>query len=442
MCRTVLRLLVVVLSATASLSGGGAVAAERPPLHIALAGRQAIDSRLTQLTFDTSALAQPAHVRVLLPAGYDSSGATRYPVLYLLHGSRDNASTWTDSGMVEQIVGTSPVIVVMPDGGSGGYYTDWYRHGYGGPPEWETFHIDQLIPWIDSHYRTQADRAGRAIAGNSMGGYGALSYAARHPDLFTAVASFSGIVDTNVPAATSDAQGDITNDGGDPDAAFGSRSADEIRWRAHNPWDLAANLRGMTVVLRTGDGKAGGPLADHTADAEEVIIHSANVSLQRRLQALHIPHVWDDYGPGQHRWPYWQRDLRETLPLFMKAFGHAPSSAASITFRAAEPTFTVGGWRVARRGSAYAFSTLAGARTSGFSLSGSGAVVVTTPPRYVAGRRYAVVVSGNGRTTRTTVVAGTARRLRISLTLARAAGKVSAAADAGPAVAVGIRPAA
>src|SRR5438128_1855963 len=65
------------------------------------------------------------------------------------------------------------------------------------PAAWETYHMRELIPWIDSHYPTVADRSGRAIAGLSMGGFGAMTYAAKHPDLFAAAGSFSGAVDTD-----------------------------------------------------------------------------------------------------------------------------------------------------------------------------------------------------------------------------------------------------
>lgn len=88
----------------------------------------------------------------------------------------------------------------MPDGGKGGFYTDWCINGAGGQPKWETYLVDQLLPWIDDHYPTMASRSERAVAGLSMGGFGALSYAARHPDLFASASSFSGAIDTNVPA--------------------------------------------------------------------------------------------------------------------------------------------------------------------------------------------------------------------------------------------------
>jgi pimeloyl-ACP methyl ester carboxylesterase len=87
------------------------------------------------------------------------------------------------------------MIVVMPDGGAMGWYTDWYAGDRPVQPRWETYHVGELVPWIDATYRTIAARRGRAIAGLSMGGFGALSYAARHPGTFAAAASFSGALE-------------------------------------------------------------------------------------------------------------------------------------------------------------------------------------------------------------------------------------------------------
>ena len=77
------------------------------PAHAAnpltLTRTQQLDPRLQELTFTTPALASETHVRVLLPDGYDASGRTRYPVLYLLHGSVDDYRSWTDKGDAEHL---------------------------------------------------------------------------------------------------------------------------------------------------------------------------------------------------------------------------------------------------------------------------------------------------------------------------------------------------
>ena len=132
------------VSAVAALAGTAPAAAADH--GITLLASQRLDSRLLDLTLATPALGKPTHVRVLLPARYREQKPRRYPVLYLLHGSFDDYRSWTDKGAVESITGHRKLIVVMPDGGQGGWYTNWVNRGQGGPPEWETFDIEELIP--------------------------------------------------------------------------------------------------------------------------------------------------------------------------------------------------------------------------------------------------------------------------------------------------------
>src|SRR4051794_11181721 len=235
--------------------------AAAPARAAELVSTQQLSPRLQELTMRTSALKADTHVRILLPAGYDPS--RRYPVLYLLHGGADDYRSWTrpadDKGDAEAATAGLQLIVVMPDAGQGGWYTDWYNNGAGGTPAWESYHVGQLIPWVDAHLPTIADRGQRAIAGLSMGGFGAMSYAARHPDLFSSASSWSGAVDTNTPGAGHVIDAIAGLDGGVPGSLWGVRETEEVRWRGHNPWDLAANLRGMTLSVRSGNGEPGGP---------------------------------------------------------------------------------------------------------------------------------------------------------------------------------------
>ena len=228
-----------------------------------LVSRERLADRFYELTFTTPALKAPTKVRLLLPAGYDAKAARRYPVLLLLHGAVDDYTSWTRNaaGQARDITRFLPVIVVMPDAGQGGWYTDWYNGGAFGPPKWETYHLRQLLPWVESHYRAVGSRRGRAIAGLSMGGFGTMSYAARHPDMFSSAAAFSGAVDANVPPGIAEpiVNGSSAIDGGKPGDVIGTRADNEVRWRGHNPWDLAANLRGVNLTLRTGNGLPGGP---------------------------------------------------------------------------------------------------------------------------------------------------------------------------------------
>jgi S-formylglutathione hydrolase FrmB len=288
-------------SAPPAARGAGAT-----PGRIAVVGRRRLGARLEEWTLRTPSLRTATRVRVLVPAGYRARPRRRYPVLYLLHGANADRRSWTRDGAAEAITARAPLIVVMPDGGRDGWYTDWYTGDRAVRPRWETYHVRELLPWVDATYRTIAARRGRAIAGLSMGGHGALSYAARHPDRFAAAASFSGALEI----------GSVE--------AWGPRSGNEARWRSHLPLTIAGRLRSLKLIaLRTGDGTPtpldpSGTRAGCGACVLERFLRPGNVRLHRRLRELGIRHVWDD-GPGTHAWPYWRRDLRRTLPALLRA---------------------------------------------------------------------------------------------------------------------------
>ena len=254
-------------------------------------------------------------VRILLPASYAGS-RTRYPVLFLLHGAGDTYRGWTEKTDVEAFSEAFPLIIVMPDSGhdaEAGFYSDWVD----GSRQWETFHTRTLLKYVDHHFRTRRGRKHRALAGLSMGGFGAMSYAARHHRLFGAAASFSGAVDTLYPApATPIVFGlHIVAPG-----VWGDPVTNEATWRAHNPTDLAADLAGTALFVATGDGSTGGPAGDvdePLAYAIERIVFDMSQRLVDALDANGVPHVDDFYGGGYHGWPYWERELHWALPQIM-----------------------------------------------------------------------------------------------------------------------------
>jgi S-formylglutathione hydrolase FrmB len=344
-------------------------------------GTKRLGPRLEELRFRTPALVGETHVRVLLPAGYDADSQTRYPVLYLLHGGTGSYADWTTTGDAEELSADYPLIIVMPDASEYGGYVDWWNFGAGGPPMWETYHVRQLLPWIDSHYRTIPERDGRAIAGLSMGGGGTMHYAARHPDLFTAAAAFSGAVDSNTVPVQLLIETSGMQDGHPPGAVVGHRATEEVRWRGHNPWDLAENLRGMFLQLDTGNGMPGGPGGD-TGDPIEAGVHEMMTNLHTRLDELDIPHLWNDYGAGGHAWFYWRRDLTELLPRLMERFANPVDPPSPLTYTSIDPSYEAWGWQVAIDRPALEFSRLVDASADGFQLVGSGAARVTTAPLF------------------------------------------------------------
>jgi diacylglycerol O-acyltransferase/trehalose O-mycolyltransferase len=151
----------------------------------------------------------------------------------------------------------------MPDIGlnksGGGYCTDWP----GGLYNWETFHIAQLLPWIDANLHTVPVRAQRAVAGLSEGGFCSASYGARHPDLFGTVLTFSGAVDIAYDANAVAISTPVVNvtetvlDGVAANSIFGDRLGHEVNWAAHDPTTLAANLAASNLFVFFGSGDPG-----------------------------------------------------------------------------------------------------------------------------------------------------------------------------------------
>ena len=392
---------------------------------------ETLDARQLAVHVSTSALQHPVDIRVLLPDGYDGT-ERRYPVLYLFHGTSGRASDWVSFGRAVETTAGLPLIVVMPDAGfdgdGGGWFADWWNGGAGGPPKWETFHVEQMIPWVDANLRTIATRDGRAVAGLSQGGFGALSYAARHPELFTSVASFSGgcVIDRDPQAiaiSTLIIEYTTTTLSGvaDPDAIFGPRATEELNWQAHDPGTLVTNLRGMQIALWTGDGNPGpldppGPV-DPGASSIETITFGATQLFDGYLNEVGIRHAYHYYGPGTHTFPYWARDLEEYVPTMMRRFRHAPRRPRSIEYRSTDDDFEQWGWEVGLRRADPGFTDLGHARARGFDLTGSGDATVRTPAVYRPGIRVRMTVRGATGTSTKEETVGGSRRLRIMVPL-------------------------
>lgn len=254
-------------------------------------------------------------VRLLTPDGWvQGARGVHWPVLYLLHGCCDNYTSWTRETDVANIPALRHVLVVMPEAGVAGWYTNFWNDGAGGPPEWETFHLHELLQILQRGYGAGPKRV---IAGLSMGGFGALSYAARNPGMFRAAASFSGVVHPLMDASFW-LDGFFGMGGQDPDSVFGDPVAQQDVWKAHDPYYLANKLRHTRLFIASGNGQAGGPF-NTEPDSLEALIFQENVALQDRLNALNVPATYYFYGPGNHNWPYWQRDLHQALPLLLRA---------------------------------------------------------------------------------------------------------------------------
>jgi S-formylglutathione hydrolase FrmB len=264
-----------------------------------------LDARMVDLTIDSPAV-DIQKVRLLLPAGFDPDADAGWPVLYLLHGAMDNYTSWTRETDIADLTADLDLLVVMPEGGDLGLYSDWWNAGDGGQPMWETFHLTELRELLERNWQAGDDRV---IAGLSMGGFGAMSYAGRHPGMFKAAASFSGSVHPMDPGFY-----DI-----DP-AVWGDRNEQVDIWQDHDPVSLAPALEVMPLYVSYGNGEIG-PLdaADAGYDETEAMLAGHNETFVDRLRELDIAVTVDAYGPGTHTWPYWERGLHEALPMLAQA---------------------------------------------------------------------------------------------------------------------------
>ncbi|WP_189296103.1 alpha/beta hydrolase [Streptomyces cinerochromogenes] len=301
------------------------------------------------ITVTTPEVAGEHHIRILLPSDYAQHPDRRYPVLYFLHGASDDPGN--PNVAYPALTAARSMITVIPDGGRRGWYTDWLDQSTAaGAQNWEHFHIDQVIPFIDANLRTDATRKARAVAGLSMGGFGSLHYAQRHPDLFGQVATLSGANELSIRHAVMRAAvvATLTNVGAplcgssnptcsldfgptvSSDAIFGTPypvfGAD---WR----WDEADPVAHMDVLARAGTGVTiyTGNGAGDPAEPE-FWVQSASQHAKERLDALGYPVHFVDYGDGSgwgddcaggHTSGCWAQDLVDFVPRLEAAFASA-----------------------------------------------------------------------------------------------------------------------
>ncbi|HSJ63287.1 MAG TPA: alpha/beta hydrolase-fold protein [Gemmatimonadaceae bacterium] len=271
---------------------------------------------------------------VYLPPSYGRESARRYPVAYYLHGVTGNESNWVRLGRIDAVMdsliaaGTPEMVLVMPDGDDS-WYTTWNSLGnyarcrrepprdepatsYCVPwPHYDDYIARDLVAHVDSNYRTFPDSARRAIAGLSMGGYGAVTLALRYPDVFSAAASHSGVVAPLFAGPTPFAPPPHYHHDMDSVRAANARlwrylrepfGPDTIGWRARDPVTMArrraaAELPIPHIFLDVGT-------EDPWVDANRAFAHE--------LQLLGAPVIYNEWSGG-HSWEYWRAHVPESL---------------------------------------------------------------------------------------------------------------------------------
>ena len=233
---------------------------------------------------------------VIVPDNYKKS-KKKFPVVYLLHGYSGNYGTWVKSFKeVSQQVDRYGFIAIGVDGN----YSSWYFNSPIDPTfKYETYIIDELVPFIDKKYKTIASREGRAISGLSMGGHGALYLSLKHQDVFGAAGSMSGGVDIR---------------------PFSEKWNIKKRLGAIN--DFPDNWEKNTVVNLIELNQNNNLKLIIDCGVDDFFI-DVNRELHQKMLALKIDHDYIE-RPGKHNIDYWENSLKFQLLFFYNFFHSSP----------------------------------------------------------------------------------------------------------------------
>ncbi len=258
-----------------------------------------------EIRVESEAMGGPMPALALLPPSYARQPAARYPVLYLLHCAGGDYLMWAQGTDLVRELASRELIVVCPEGTPLGWYLDSPVRP---KSALETFLIRELIPQVDREFRTRPGRSGRALAGFSMGGHGAITLVAKRPDLFASASSFGGILDlVRWPGHWG------------LDAVLGPLADNRDRWIAHSAMGLSGRFSkeaaGVKVFLDCG--------LDDFALPE-------NRDFHRRLDGLGVPHAYLE-RPGRHAVDYCSQHLAEHLDFHLAAMtGAVPAPPAAL----------------------------------------------------------------------------------------------------------------
>lgn len=255
-------------------------------------------------------LGKEVKYNIYLPADYDKTNRN-YPVLYLLHGYSDDETGWTQFGQAQEIADKTinsgdapPMIIVMPDA-----EVTWYMNTYDNKRRYEEFFTDEFIPHIDASYRTRAKKEFRAVAGLSMGGFGTLLYATKHPELFASASALSAAVRTDEEMIAM------------PDE----------RWESRYATIYGPNLKGkapltdfyyknsILKIIETANPEKLKTVRYYIDCGDDDALVKGNMVLHASLMDKGIPHEFR-VRDGAHTWTYWRTALPEVSKFTGQSF--------------------------------------------------------------------------------------------------------------------------
>jgi putative tributyrin esterase len=249
-------------------------------------------------TFHSASLNRDMHYRIFLPQNY-AQPDRRFPVLYLLHGIYGKFTDWDTQSHLRHYAQNLDLIIVMPDAGD-----SWYVNSATAPQNrYEDYIVKDLIQEVDGNYRTLAVRESRAIAGVSMGGYGALNFALKHPELFVFAGSISGAI--NAPTDLGPRQPDF------------QANLLQVFGPAGSP---ARTENDIFILLKHADVPRLPYI--YLACGESDPFLPLNEQFAAQLLDEHARYEFHQ-APGAHEWKFWDKTAKDLMPVIMRRLAAA-----------------------------------------------------------------------------------------------------------------------
>ena len=253
-------------------------------------------AKVDTITVFSNSMQKQIKCVVIKPSQYKKKNV-RFSTVYLLHGYGGWYSNWIIRvPELKNYADEFNLLIVCPDGSTASWYFD---SPVNSSMRYETYISKEVPHYIDSAYRTIADKGHRALTGLSMGGHGALFIAWKHPEVFVAAGSMSGGVD-------------LTE----------SKNKFEIVKVLGDTLHFADNWKNYSV-LNLVETKLSDSLTLIIDDGIDDIFIEGNRRLHQKLLALKIPHDYIE-RPGKHTWDYWRYAVHFQLLFFRKFFNSHP----------------------------------------------------------------------------------------------------------------------
>lgn len=250
-------------------------------------------ARVDTIEVYSNAMHKNIKVAIVVPSNQAGQIGVKFPVVYLLHGYSGNYGSWLkDAPQLQTRADQYQIMLVCPDGGYGSWY---YDSPINDSIKYETFITQELLPYIDAHFPTSANKDHRAITGLSMGGHGGLFLGMRHANLFGNAGSVCGGVDIRPFPNNWDIK-----------KSLGAITEQPQNWEDYSVINIAKNLKPYQLHIIFDCG-----VSDFFIDV--------NRSLHQLLLANKIDHDYTE-RPGGHNKAYWGNSIDYQLQFFAKSF--------------------------------------------------------------------------------------------------------------------------